>query len=209
MKDIFITGIDTNVGKTVISSILVEAFHYDYWKPIQCGDLENSDRKVVLSMVQNQISRIHEEAYVFSKAASPHLAAKPNKIDIKNIKRPVNQRPLIIEGAGGLLVPLNERYYMVDLIKKLNCNTVIVSRNYVGSINHTLATVEVLQKRGLPILGIIFNGVHDSEIEDSILERSGLPKLLHVFSEKAIDKDVIKKYALKLNGSNEFRPKYS
>ena len=205
MKDIFITGIDTNVGKTVVSSIFVEAFGYDYWKPIQCGDLENSDSKVVLSLLQNQISYIHKEAYVFTKAASPHIAARPDKINMENIMKPNAQRPLIIEGAGGLLVPLNERYYVVDLIKKFDCDTLVVSKNYIGSINHTLTTIETLRNRGLTVLGIIFNGAHDHEIEDSILQRCGLPKLLHVFPENTIDKTIIKKYALKLNSSNDIK----
>ena len=202
MKDIFITGIDTDVGKTIVSSIFVEAFQYDYWKPIQCGNLENSDSKKISSLIQNKTSCIHKEAYAFEKAASPHIAAKPMQINFETIKKPASRRRLVMEGAGGLLVPINEKYYIVDLIQNFDCDVVLVAKNYIGSINHTLSSVEVLQNRSLSILGIVFNGTHDHEIEESILQRCGLPKLLHVFKEKTITKDIIQKYALKLRSSN-------
>ncbi len=199
MRDIFITGIDTDVGKTFVSAIFMEAFQYDYWKPIQCGNLENSDRKTILKLIQNKDSRVHKESYVFSKIASPHIAARPKKIDFKSIKRPKTSRPLIIEGAGGLLVPLNDKYYIVDIIEKLDCNVVVVSKNFIGSINHTLATLEILKSRNLSVLGLIFNGIHDADIEGSILERCKLPKLLHVFSELEINTKVVQKYAIQLS----------
>ena len=205
-RDIFITGIDTDIGKTLVSAIFVQALLYDYWKPIQCGNLESSDTKTVLELISNQKLRVHKESYTFIKAASPHIAAKPNQIEFDQIKRPLTTRPLIIEGAGSLLVPLNETYYIVDIIQKLSCRTVVVSKNYIGSIHHTLAVLEILRHRNLPILGLVFNGVHEPEIENSILERSKLPKLLHVFPEQEINKQVVAKYASQILKSGILKP---
>ena len=195
MKDIFVTGIDTDIGKTVASAILTEALSYDYWKPIQCGNIESSDRKTVASLLINQTSQIHPESYIFEKAVSPHIAARPGKIQIKNIQRPVTQNRLVIEGAGGVLVPLNDEHYVIDLAQKFSCDVILVSKNYIGSINHTLLTLETLKNRGISVIGLIFNGDENKEIEDTILKKCSVPKLLHIHQEKTMNQGIVHKYA--------------
>jgi len=197
MKQFFISGIGTDVGKTVISAILTEALQADYWKPIQSGDLENSDTIKVKSLVSNTKSIFHPEAYRFPQPLSPHAAAFQVGIEISlnKISFPNTQNNLIIEGAGGLFVPLNAQELILHLIQRLNVPVVLVSANYLGSINHTLLSVEALQARHIPIAGIIFNGEPTPQTEDYILKYTGLPKLLSVLPEKEINKQTVKKYA--------------
>lgn len=193
----FITGIGTDVGKTVIASILVEALHADYWKPVQCGDLENSDTTRVKQLTSNTESQFHPETYRFTQPLSPHAAAKIDgvKIEADDFKLPKTNNHLIIEGAGGLMVPLNENRLIIDLIKSLFMPVILVSRNYLGSINHTLLSVEILKHRNIPIAGIIFNGVENIESESIIKQFSGLYIFGRVDEEPVINSEVIKKYS--------------
>ncbi|MES2592959.1 MAG: dethiobiotin synthase [Bacteroidota bacterium] len=193
----FITGIGTDVGKTFASAILVEALHADYWKPIQAGELNNTDTMKVRSLTSNSDSVFHPETYCLSSPMSPHAAAKADgiEIDIEKIIAPLTSNTLIIEGAGGLMVPINKQYLVIDLIKKLNAEVILVSKNYLGSINHTLLSIEALTNRGIPIAGIIFNGESSKASEEYILERSGLKSFLFIAEEKNIDKGVILKYS--------------
>lgn len=197
MKRYFVTGIGTDVGKTLVSAILVEALHADYWKPVQAGDLENTDTMKVQALVSNVRSQFHAEAYRLSKPMSPHAAAAIDsvKIDLKNISVPNTSNPLIIEGAGGLMVPLNNQFLVIDLIAKLNTEVVLVSSNYLGSINHTLLTVAALKNKNIPITGIIFNGTPMSTTEDFILKFTGLKCLLRIKEEEKIDKLTILNYS--------------
>lgn len=176
MKPLFITGIGTDVGKTIISAILVEKLQADYWKPVQSGDLENSDTMKVRSMVANTRSVFHPEAYRLTQPFSPHKSADLDnlEINIANIIAPHSKNRLIIEGAGGLLVPLNKKDYVIDLIQLFNAEVLLVSRNYLGSINHTLLSIELLKHRNIPIKGIIFNGEADKYSEEAILNHSDL-----------------------------------
>ena len=119
MKDIFITGIDTDIGKTITSAIFVNAYGYDYWKPVQSGNMDDTDTMQVTRLIHNKLSKVHSESYLFAKAISPHLAAKPEQISFEKIIRPQTNKSLIIEGAGGVLVPLNDKDYIIDLIKAL------------------------------------------------------------------------------------------
>lgn len=196
MKRFFITGIGTDVGKTLASAILVEALNADYWKPIQAGDLNNTDTMKVRSLISNTKSKFHPETYQLTKPMSPHAAAEADgiKINIEKIILPVTSNTLIIEGAGGLMVPLNEQYLVIDLIKKIKSEVIIISSNYLGSINHTLLTVEALKNRNIPIAGIIFNGRSTKSTEDYILGYTGLKRLLHIEDEKKIDREIILKY---------------
>lgn len=196
MKRFFVTGIGTDVGKTVASAILVESLHADYWKPIQAGDLDNTDTMKVRSLISNTKSEFHPEIYQLTKPMSPHAAAEADgvKINIDALALPITSNSLIIEGAGGLMVPLNDEFLVVDLIQKLKAEVILVSKNYLGSINHTLLTVEALKKRGIPIAGIIFNGKSNKSSEDYILNYTGLKKLLSIEEEKKIDKEMILKY---------------
>ncbi len=200
MKDIFITGIDTDIGKTITSAIFVEALACDYWKPIQCGNLDLPDKKVVNDLIQNNASKIHKESFQLNMPASPNIAAKveSKKIRLEDIHKPVKCNRLIIEGAGGCLVPLNSKEFIIEIAQKFNCAIVVVSRNYVGSINHTLLTIQEIRKRKCDIWGIVFNKEENPEIENTILGITKLPKLMHIYPEKKIDKITIKNYATKL-----------
>ena len=193
---IFITGIGTDVGKTIASSIVVEALEADYWKPIQAGDLDNSDSHKVKSLVSNEKSQFHENSHKLNTPASPHLAAQLDgiTIDLKKIKEPKTKNNLVIEGAGGILVPLNDKDCVVDLIQK-DYKVIVVSRHYLGSINHTLLTIEALQNRKINIAGIIFNGNENKATEEIILSKTGIKCLGRINEEPYFDKNVILEYA--------------
>jgi len=178
-KPIFVTGIGTGIGKTLISAILVEKLKADYWKPVQAGDLENSDTLNVKSLISNSTSVFHPEAYRLSQPHSPHKAAALDgiTIDPNRITLPNTSNQLIIEGAGGLMVPLCDNFLMIDLIKKLDADVILVSQFYLGSINHTLLSLSVLKQYSIPVKGIIFNGDEDSYSKAFILEYSGVALL--------------------------------
>ena len=146
----FITGISTDVGKSIAAAMITEALEADYWKPVQAGDLDNSDTHKVERLISNSMTTFHKNSYALNSPMSPHAAAEIDsiKIDIKKIKRPKTNRDLVIEGAGGLLVPLNNKSTILDLIEKDDC-VILVSRHYLGSINHTLLSIEMLRSRGI------------------------------------------------------------
>ena len=196
-KTYFIAGIDTNVGKTIVSSILTEALQADYWKPIQAGDLENSDTDKVSALISNPYSKFHPNAYALKTPASPHYAAALDKIEISlnEIKKPITNNHLIIEGAGGLLVPLYEKDLLIDLIQKLEVALILLIKNYLGSNNHSFLSIEALQSRNIKIKGLIFSGESNAASEDYILAYSKIPFLGRVKTMNDINKQVIKQYA--------------
>lgn len=181
-RPLFVTGIGTGIGKTLISAILVEKLKADYWKPVQSGDLDSSDTLTVQNLVSNTISVFHLEAYRLTQPYSPHKSAAIDgiTIDLKKIIAPKTDNTLVIEGAGGLMVPLNNQFLMIDLIKQLDAEVILVSQNYLGSINHTLLSIDALKHREISIKGIIFNGTEDSSSETFILNYSKLKKLGHI-----------------------------
>lgn len=193
---IFITGIGTDVGKTIASAIVVEALEADYWKPIQAGDLDNSDSHKVKSLVSNTKSVFHENSYKLNTPASPHLAAALDgiTIDLKQIEEPKTNNHLVIEGAGGILVPLNDTDCVVDLIQK-EYKVIVVSRHYLGSINHTLLTLEALQNRKVSVAGIIFSGDENKATEEIILNKTGAKFIGRIDNEPYFDANVIGYYA--------------
>jgi dethiobiotin synthetase len=192
-RTIFITGIGTGIGKTIISAALVEKLKADYWKPIQSGDLDNSDTLKVKSLITNNISVFHPEAYKLTQPFSPHKSAAIDgiSIDKNKIIIPETDNTLIIEGAGGLMVPLKDNFLMIDLIKQLDTGVILVSQNYLGSINHTLLSIDALKNRDIPIKGIIFNGLNDTYSEEFILDYSGVELLGHVPEYNLINKKSI------------------
>lgn len=196
MKHYFITGIGTGIGKTIVSAILTEALKADYWKPIQAGELNNTDSMKVRSLISNTTSFIHPEVYCLSKPMSPHASAKADKIiiDLKKIKLPDTSKTLIIEGAGGIMVPLNDKQLVIDLIKQLKAEVIIVVKNYLGSINHTLLTYEALRNKKIPIAGIVFNGKPTPSSEEFITKYTGLDCILRIHEENTIDSKTIIKY---------------
>jgi dethiobiotin synthetase len=192
-KPLFVTGIGTGVGKTLVSAILVEKLKADYWKPIQSGDLDSSDSLTLKNLISNTITRIHPESYRLTQPFSPHKSAAIDgiAIDPDKIQLPKTNNNLIIEGAGGLMVPLNDKFLMIDLIKNLGAEVVLVSQNYLGSINHTLLSIYALKNYGVPIKGMIFNGIKDSYTKEFILENSGLEELGHIPQYNVIDKKTV------------------
>lgn len=200
MKRIFVTGIDTNIGKTVVSAILTEALEADYWKPIQAGNLDDSDTNLVRRLISNSKSVLHPEAYRLTQPLSPHAAAAADgvKIDMDVIRTSMPStggHDLIIEGAGGVMSPVNDSSVVMDLIKSLDAEAVIVSKHYLGSINHTLLTIDAMRRKGLPIVGVFFNGKPVQSSVDFILRYSGIRPLGFIDEEKNLDKEVVKKYA--------------
>ena len=163
-KKLFVTGIGTGIGKTICSAVLVEHLKADYWKPIQSGDLDQTDSMLVQSLVSNK-TKIHPERHRFKLAASPHKSASMENISIqlKDFILPETENHLIVEGAGGLWVPLSDEVFMLDLIKKLELAVVLVAKDYLGCINHSLLSIESLRKNKIPIAYFIFNGTFDED----------------------------------------------
>lgn len=204
VKQFFVTGISTEVGKTVASAILTEALKADYWKPVQSGDLDYSDTDKVKAWISNDRSVFHPEAYRLNTPASPHWAAEIDGIEIKldQFQLPKTDNHLIVEGAGGLLVPLNEKDLLIDLMERLNIPVILVSMNYLGSINHSLLSIEALQRRNIPIAGILFNGKPTPSTEEYILGYTQVPLLGHLpTAENGVNTAFIKSTAEKLQKS--------
>jgi dethiobiotin synthetase len=185
MKPIFITGIGTGVGKTVISAIVTEALQADYWKPIQAGFEDGTDSETVQSLLSNLKTVIHPEAYKLRLPASPHISAREENLvinidkivaDFNHIQATSVADYIVIEGAGGLLVPINDNQFILDLIKALDAYVIIVSQNYLGSINHSLLTTQVCKSNNLKVLGLIFNGEY-MNYQQEIVDWSGYPFL--------------------------------
>ena len=192
-----IAGIGTEIGKTFISSILTESLQADYWKPIQSGALDFTDTDTVKSLISNDKTVFHPEAYRLNQPMSPHAAAAIDgvEIELSKFQLPQTDNHLIVELAGGIMVPLNDRETNLDLIKKLNIPVILISKNYLGSINHTLLSVEILKMNTISVKGLIFNGEQNKYSEDFILNYTKLKCLGRVNFEEKIDKSIVEKYA--------------
>ncbi len=198
MQKYFVTGIDTDSGKTLASAILCEALKADYWKPVQAGLPRDAD--TVKALVPNNTTRIHPERFLLNTPASPHASAEIDgvKIHLHDFAIPETTNPLIVEGAGGVLVPLNDNDCIADLISYLNLEVVVVADLYLGSINHTLLTIEALKNRNARIKGIIFNGTPNPASESIILRHAAVPCLLNIKKENKIDHTVVTRYGREL-----------
>jgi dethiobiotin synthetase len=170
----FITGTDTGVGKTMLSALLCAALDASYWKPIQTGTEIDSDSETVRSLVGLPAEKSLPEAYRFAPAVSPHLAARlaGTRIDLAKIKLPASagDAPLIVEGAGGVLVPLNERELMVDLMRQLALPVLLAARSSLGTINHTTLSLAALRSAGLTVAGVVMIGAPNLENRAAIEE---------------------------------------
>lgn len=197
MKKYFITGISTEVGKTVASAIVTEALEADYWKPVQAGELYNSDTHKVERFISNSKSVFHQNSYALETPMSPHAAAEIDglSINLNQIIAPKTVNHLVIEGAGGILVPLNDTNTILDLIQT-DYKIVVVSRHYLGSINHTLLTVNLLKEKGFDV-SIIFSGNEHPSTESIIKKMTNVPVIGRIDEEPYFDKNVIKEYANK------------
>jgi dethiobiotin synthetase len=203
---IIVAGIGTEIGKTVVSAVLVEALQADYWKTIQSGGLDDSDTDAVKRLIRNPVSRFHPEAYRLTQPLSPHAAAEIDNITIEldRLEAPKTDNALVIELAGGLMVPLNNHQLNIDLVEELSLPVVLVSQNYLGSINHTLLSVDACRTRNIPLLGILFNGGTVASTESFILNYTGLPCVGRIGQEQRITPEIIRRYAdLLLPGLNQ------
>lgn len=192
-----ITGIGTDVGKTVVSAIVAQALKATYWKPVQAGDLDNTDSMKVDRYTTDEVSVLPEQ-FKLNHPMSPHAAAQLDGVSIRleDFVLPEVQGNLIVEGAGGLLVPLNsDGLLFADLCQHLNLPIILVSRHYLGSINHTLLTAEVLKNRNLLVKGIIFNGEENSASEAIILQLTGFKNLGRIPQVENIDQAFISEHA--------------
>ncbi len=195
----FVTAIGTDSGKTLASAILCEALGADYWKPIQAGF--PTDSEMIKSLTTDPTIRIWPESFLLTSPSSPHAAAIHDGVEItlNKIVPPAINKPLIIEGAGGCLVPINESEFVIDLASHCNASIILVANLYLGSINHTLLTASFLTQRGYPIKGIIFNGPSNPQSEEIILHHTHYPVLLRINQEKEINKSTVAAYSKKIN----------
>ena len=202
MQRYFITGIGTEVGKTVISAIVTEALQADYWKPIQAGDLEYSDTHKVQDLISNSRTKFFSNAFALKTPMSPHASAEIDNVSIQtsDIKTPKTSNLLVVEGAGGILVPISETETILDLIEPSD-KVILVSKHYLGSINHTLLSAEVLKAKGIKNVGILFNGNEHPTTESIIKKMTQLPVIGRINNESEINKAVVLKYAESLQQS--------
>jgi dethiobiotin synthetase len=198
-KGLVITGIGTDVGKTVVSAIFAQALNFDYWKPVQAGDLDNSDTK----KVERFTTGIHciPERYRLTVPASPHHAANIDNLSISSndFELPSTNRPILIEGAGGVLVPFNnEGLVFSDLMEHWKFPVIVVSRHYLGSINHTLLTLEVLKSRKINVAGIVFVGDENVATESMIMLKTGVRCVARIPLAEEVNQQFVEEQALRI-----------
>ena len=186
---LFITSIDTNIGKTIVSSIVCQALSYKYWKPVQSGDLLDTDSHKIAKL--SPTTFIYPETYSLNQPLSPHESANRDgvQISIVNFKLPANEN-LVIEGAGGVMVPLNESGDMIiDIATIFKCSLILVVKNYLGSINHTLLTIKELNRRGFKNIGLVLVGDRVESSERIIQEIGECSIIANIPFEENIDED--------------------
>lgn len=202
---IIIAGNGTGVGKTVVSAIVTAAVQGDYWKPIQCADALDSDTMTMRRLLAYGSGCVYPPAYDLQTPVSPHHAARLQGLEIctENIIPPETKRPLVIESVGGVLVPLNKRELSIDLFSLWQAHWIVVANLYLGSINHTLLTIEALQSRGISkkSISIVFNGASNPDSEAAILHFSQLLCLARLFPEAEISPNAIMRYASQWKGA--------
>ncbi len=201
MANYFITGIGTDVGKTLVAAIITESLQADYWKPVQSGTSQSEDKATVENLISNPITKFHKESYSFKEPLSPHYAAilENQIIKLDNILFPDSSNEnMVIEGAGGVLVPLNDNTYVIEIAENFNCDVIVVVRNYLGCINHTLLTLEYLMNRGINVVGIVLNGNFDEPVKKAITNYSEIPVVLELPELNEITKEKIIEFAGKV-----------
>jgi dethiobiotin synthetase len=197
----FVSGIGTDVGKTIVSSVLCELLFANYWKPVQSGELENTDSMKVERLVSFETFQFFPEQFQLTQPLSPHVSAKLDGVHIEatDFDFPDFTGNLIVEGAGGLMVPINENGLLYcDLAAEWKLPTILISRHYLGSINHTLMSIETLRNRNIPILGIIYVGDELPMTEDIIFTKTQIPTLFHVPIFETLTKETISTFASQL-----------
>ncbi len=211
--NLFITGIGTNVGKTVVSAILTEALQADYWKPVQSGVVEGKDSDTVKSLISNTKTVFHPESYLLKEPLSPHFAAKLDGVEIeldKIISHYVrlsgvevkSNNHLIIEGAGGLLVPINSTQYVIDIAKQLDCEIVLVISSYLGCINHSLLSIDYLKRNHFKIKALVFNGEFEPAVKQSIINYSSESQIIDIPTLNSLNKQHILEISNSIKAQN-------
>lgn len=200
MANYFVTGIGTNVGKTIVSAILAEALKADYWKPIQSGTIEGKDSDTIKELISNSKTIIHPETYLLKEPLSPHFAAHLEgvEIDINSLELPQTNNQLIIEGAGGLLVPINQSHYVIDIAKKFNCEIILVISNYLGCINHSLLSIDYLVRNNFNIKALVFNGEFEEQVKNVIINYVSNLNIVEI-NQLPLNKESVKKVAAGIN----------
>ncbi len=192
---LFVTGISTNVGKTIVSALLTEALQADYWKPIQSGTIEGQDSLTVEKLISNSKSTIHPESYLLKEPLSPHYAAKIDGVEIllNHIETPKTNNDLIIEGAGGILVPLNQYDFVIQIAQQCDAEVALVIQNYLGCINHSLLSINYLLTNGYKLKYLVFNGDFEDEVKHIIISQAkgtkhiNIPFLKHINPQSIAD----------------------
>ena len=189
-----------------MSTILVNAFSCDYWKPVQCGIEDGTDSQFVRDRIDQTRSTVHSEAYCLDLPKSPHLAAAKQgvSVSLSSLQLPNAKRPMIVEGAGGVLVPINDRDYLIDLAVREKMPVLFVTKNYLGSLNHTFLSIEALRQRGLSIIGLVFSGPQDHDLEKFVAKRCDLPILFSVPPLSSIDAQSIQTFSQTIKAKVEF-----
>ena len=197
MAGYVVAGIGTEVGKTVTAAVLVESLDADYWKPVQAGELNNTDSDKIHRLASGEGRKIHAEAYRLKLAMSPHAAAMAESVTINlpELELPRTDRDLIVEIAGGLMVPLATELQNIDVITYWGLPVILVSRYYLGSINHTLLSIELLRQRGIKIVGIVFNGETVASTRSAIIDATHLPVVLEMPIADGLNPDIVAAWA--------------
>lgn len=179
MTHYFVTGTDTDVGKTVVSTLLVRQLSASYWKPVQSGTNDIEDKNEVMRLGGIGPEKILPCVYELTEPLSPHDAAAIDgvEIDLAAIQKPDVAGDLVIEGAGGVFVPINNEFFMIDLIERMDCEVIVVARSGLGTINHTLLTLNALKERNITVKGVVLNGPLNERNKKSI-EQFGKVRIL-------------------------------
>lgn len=196
-QKIAVIGIHTDIGKTVSAAVMVQALKADYWKPVQAGDLSNSDSIKVASYVSNSVTKIHSEAIRLQMAASPHTAAAAESLsyDARAFKIPDTSNTLIIETAGGAFSPIDPSRTVIDFVGHFKLPVVLVTKHYLGSINHTLLCLDALRHRKIPILALIINGDSNESTESFIQSYGKVKNILYIPELPIVNQNSIREAA--------------
>ena len=201
-NSIAILGIHTGIGKTIAAAVLAEAMGADYWKPVQAGT-EERDAQTVRQLLSDGNRRVHDEAVILTQPLSPHAAAAIDNVEVDYTKFiwPKTANTLLVETAGGILSPMSATTTMADFVSHYKMPAILVSQNYLGSINHTLMSIEVLRSRGIGLLGIIVNGVANEASETFITQYSEVPIIARIPHFEVLDKSTVRACASQIKQS--------
>ena len=192
-RDLFVTGTDTGVGKTLLSALLVAALNRSYWKPVQTGASEGTDREAVMRSAGIAADRAYPESYIFDPPISPHLAAEQagTSIEMGRIHRPLCSEALIIEGAGGVFVPISHDAFMLDLMRQLDAPVIVAARTALGTINHTLLTLAAIRNAKLDLCGVVMIGKENPENRRAVEHYGEVPVVGSIPWLDAIDRQTL------------------